>query len=151
MPPTRQRAAPRRHQHPSVDTSTPTTSTPTGSAGSTGQADTNPTTSTSVAASPPRFSDLSTIAPRDLPIEALDTLDLIAAGGPYPFRQDDSTFQNREEILPDRPLGHYREYTVITPGEGDRGARRIVTGADGALYYTDDHYDSFREIVLDGS
>jgi ribonuclease T1 len=36
---------------------------------------------------------------------------------------------------------------VITPGENDRGARRIVTGEGGEMYYTDDHYDSFREIV----
>ncbi len=96
-----------------------------------------------------RFSDLDVVAPAELPIEAIDTLALIADGGPYPFDQDDGTFQNREGILPERPRGHYREYTVITPGEDDRGARRIVSGADGELYYTDDHYDSFREIVVD--
>ncbi len=115
------------------------------------QAPTDPEArSTTTVVAPARFSDLPTIAPRELPIEALDTLDRIAAGGPFPFRQDDSTFQNREGILPNRPTGHYREYTVITPGEGDRGARRIVAGSDGELYYTDDHYDSFREIVRDG-
>ncbi len=95
-----------------------------------------------------RFSDLPTISPSELPIEAIDTLDLIASGGPYPYSKDDSTFQNREGILPDEAGGHYREYTVDTPGESDRGARRIVAGADGALYYTDDHYDSFSEIVF---
>ncbi len=95
-----------------------------------------------------RFSDLPVISPAELPIEAIDTLDLIASGGPYPYSQDDSTFQNREGILPDEAGGHYREYTVDTPGESDRGARRIVAGADGALYYTDDHYDSFAEIVF---
>ncbi len=95
-----------------------------------------------------RYSDLTTIAPGDLPIEAIDTLDLIASGGPYPYSKDDSVFQNREGILPDHERGHYREYSVDTPGESDRGARRIVAGAEGALYYTDDHYDSFREIVF---
>ncbi len=95
-----------------------------------------------------RFSDLPTITPGELPIETIDTLDLIASGGPYPYSKDDTVFQNREGILPDQPRGHYREYTVDTPGENDRGARRIVAGADGALYYTDDHYDSFREIVF---
>lgn len=98
-----------------------------------------------------RFSDLPSIAPSSLPDEALDTLSLIGEGGPYPFRQDDGVFQNREGILPDFDIGHYREYTVITPGEGDRGARRIVAGEDGELYYTSDHYNSFSEIVLEGN
>lgn len=83
----------------------------------------------------------------DLPPEARDTLALIDVGGPYPYRQDGSTFQNREGLLPDRPDGHYREFTVETPGSADRGARRIVAGADGERYWTDDHYDSFRWIA----
>ena len=81
------------------------------------------------------------------PPEAADTLAFIERGGPFPHRQDGSTFQNREGILPDAPRGYYREYTVETPGSPDRGARRIVTGRDGERYYTDDHYDSFRFIV----
>ena len=36
-----------------------------------------------------------------------------------------------------------------TPGEDDRGARRIVTGEDGSAYWTDDHYDSFSVIEED--
>lgn len=96
---------------------------------------------------PQRFSDLPPISRSELPSEALDTLDDISSGGPYDFSKDDSTFQNREGYLPDQDRGHYREYTVITPGSDDRGARRIVAGADGELYYTDDHYNSFREIV----
>lgn len=94
-----------------------------------------------------QFSDLDVVFAADLPNEALDTLNLIADGGPYPFRQDDGVFQNREGILPDQQRGYYREYTVITPSSDDRGARRIVAGADGDLYYTADHYDSFKEIV----
>lgn len=82
-----------------------------------------------------------------LPAEALETLVLIDRGGPFPFDRDGATFQNREGLLPDRPGGHYREYTVITPSSDDRGARRIVAGADGERYYTDDHYDSFSRIV----
>jgi ribonuclease T1 len=49
--------------------------------------------------------------------------------------------------LPAKQLGYYREYTVVTPGSPDRGARRIVAGAGGEIYYTDDHYDSFREVL----
>lgn len=94
-----------------------------------------------------QFSDLPTITVDELPIEAINTLVLISEGGPYPYRQDDGTFQNREGILPDRSSQHYREYTVDTPGASNRGARRIVSGADGERYYTDDHYDSFREII----
>ncbi len=95
------------------------------------------------------FSNLPVITIFELPLEALDTLDLIDQGGPYPFDRDDLVFQNREGILPDRDRGHYREYTVITPGENDRGARRIVSGADGERYYTADHYSSFSEVVFD--
>jgi ribonuclease T1 len=94
-----------------------------------------------------RFSDLDTISLDELPPEALDTLALIDDGGPFPYRKDGSTFQNRENRLPRQSRGYYREYTVETPGEDDRGARRIVAGDDGDRYYTDDHYDSFREII----
>lgn len=80
--------------------------------------------------------------------EAVETLRLIEGGGPFPHRQDGSVFQNRERLLPGRPPGYYREYTVRTPGARDRGARRIVTGGDPpeVFYYTEDHYRSFREI-----
>lgn len=83
-----------------------------------------------------------------LPAEALATLRRIASGGPYPYRQDGGTFGNRERLLPSRPRGWYREYTVDTPRSRDRGARRIVTGGDPAteFFYTDDHYRSFRRI-----
>ena len=91
-------------------------------------------------------SRLSVVALADLPPEAAQTIDLIDAGGPYPHDQDDGVFQNREEILPDQPEGYYREYTVATPGSHDRGARRIVTGNGGELYWTDDHYASFARI-----
>jgi ribonuclease T1 len=92
-------------------------------------------------------SDLPTMAVGELPPEGVETLELIADGGPFPYDKDGSTFQNREGILPDRPSGFYGEYTVITPGEGDRGARRIVAGDDGSRFYTADHYNSFREVV----
>ena len=73
-------------------------------------------------------------------------LALVASGGPFPYDRDGAVFRNREGILPDEPRGYYREYTVATPGSDDRGARRIVAGARGERYYTDDHYSSFRRI-----
>lgn len=84
-----------------------------------------------------------------LPAEAIETLALIQRGGPFPYRKDGTPFQNRERLLPDKPRGYYREYTVPTPGARDRGARRIVSGGDPpeVFYYTADHYRSFREIA----
>ncbi|MFI8993609.1 ribonuclease domain-containing protein [Streptomyces sp. NPDC053542] len=79
-----------------------------------------------------------------LPGEAHETLDLIEKGGPYPYPQDGTVFDNREGILPQQDSGYYHEYTVETPGSPDRGARRIVTGEQtDEDYYTADHYESF--------
>lgn len=83
-----------------------------------------------------------------LPPEAVAVLERIGDGGPFPYRKDGSVFHNRERLLPARPTGYYREYTVPTPGARDRGARRIVTGGEPpeVFYYTADHYRSFRRI-----
>jgi ribonuclease T1 len=86
------------------------------------------------------------IARSALPSEARETLERIDHGGPFPYRKDGTTFHNRERLLPQRERSYYREYTVRTPGRRDRGARRIVAGAGGERYYTDDHYRSFRQI-----
>jgi ribonuclease T1 len=104
---------------------------------------------TPTANAPPvaRASDLPTVAFADLPAEAQETITLIDQGGPFPYSRDGIVFQNREKLLPNHPQGYYHEYTVVTPGSDDRGARRLVTGEGGELYYSDDHYSSFREIV----
>jgi ribonuclease T1 len=86
------------------------------------------------------------IDPQSLPPEARETLALIKAGGPFPYARDGTVFRNREGLLPARPRGYYREYTVRTPGARDRGARRIVAGKGGEYYYTHDHYRSFKRI-----
>jgi ribonuclease T1 len=93
-----------------------------------------------------------TVALADLPPEARSTERLIRAGGPFPHGKDGVVFGNRERLLPRQPRGHYREYTVRTPGSRDRGARRIVCGGrqprePEACFYTEDHYASFRRIV----
>ena len=82
-----------------------------------------------------------------LPPEAADTVRLIDRGGPFPEDEDGSTFGNFEGLLPDRERGYYREYTVPTPGLDSRGARRIVAGNGGELYWTRDHYASFERIA----
>ena len=81
-----------------------------------------------------------------LPKEARETLALIKKGGPYPYAKDGTVFGNREGRLPKQKRGYYREFTVRTPGERTRGARRIVAGVPGEYWYTDDHYASFRRI-----
>ncbi|MEU9292955.1 ribonuclease domain-containing protein [Streptomyces sp. NPDC048266] len=90
-----------------------------------------------------RAAAVGDICSSDLPSQAHDTLRLIDEGGPFPYRQDGDVFRNRERILPDRAQGYYHEYTVRTPGEPTRGARRIVTGNAAEDYYTADHYASF--------
>jgi ribonuclease T1 len=86
-----------------------------------------------------------------LPVQGQETYQLIHRGGPFPYEKDGSVFGNRERLLPGQKRGYYREYTVKTPGERDRGARRIVCGGAATTpdvcYYTADHYDSFRRIV----
>jgi len=91
--------------------------------------------------------DMATVRADRLPAEARRTLRLIDDGGPFPYAKDGSVFGNFEGELPKQRRGHYREYTVRTPGERDRGARRIVSGSSGETYYTDDHYASFKAVL----
>jgi ribonuclease T1 len=92
-----------------------------------------------------------TVAVAQLPPQAVNTLNLIAAGGPYPYEKDGVVFGNRERLLPPRQRGYYHEYTVPTPRAHNRGARRIVCGGPlrrtDNCYYTDDHYASFNRII----
>ncbi|MDQ0376356.1 guanyl-specific ribonuclease [Amycolatopsis thermophila] len=81
-----------------------------------------------------------------LPAEAGQTWRLIQAGGPFPYREDGTVFENREKRLPVKQSGYYHEYTVPTPGSEDRGARRLITGGRAELYYTGDHYASFVQV-----
>ena len=127
-----------------------TTTAPASSASSTPNAPATPK-SPSSAPAPAQArnnpSGLPAVRESDLPAEGRRVLALIRAGGPYRYSQDDQTFGNLEGILPRKDRGYYREYTVPTPGESDRGARRIVAGSSGEKYYTDDHYETFRFIT----
>ncbi|WP_411106524.1 ribonuclease domain-containing protein [Streptomyces sp. cmx-4-9] len=90
---------------------------------------------------------MATVRAGELPQQARDVLALIDRGGPYAYRQDGTVFGNFEKALPRQKRGYYHEYTVRTPGERDRGARRIVTGEGGEFFYTDDHYDTFKAVL----
>lgn len=99
------------------------------------------------APSVPNPSGLAAVRESQLPAEGRRTLALIRQGGPFPYTRDGATFSNFERLLPRKSGGYYKEYTVPTPGESDRGARRIVAGRDGEKYYTPDHYESFKFIA----
>ncbi|MFF9350013.1 ribonuclease domain-containing protein [Streptomyces sp. NPDC014734] len=100
-----------------------------------------PVTVSATAATP---ASVGSVCYSTLPSQAHDTLDLIEAGGPFPYKQDGSVFQNREGVLPKQGTTYYHEYTVVTPGSPTRGARRVVTGEKVREdYYTGDHYVTF--------
>ena len=86
------------------------------------------------------------IATAALPREAQQTLEAIKHGGPHTFERDGVVFGNYERLLPPRNRGYYHEYTVPTPGVKNRGARRVIAGANAEYYYTDDHYRTFMRI-----
>jgi len=97
-----------------------------------------------------------TVSTQQLPPEARQTLALIYQNGPFPYDRDGIIFGNREKLLPAKPDGYYREYTVPTPGAKDRGALRIVCGGEkpsepDRCYYSDDHYLSFQFILDEAS
>ena len=75
-----------------------------------------------------------------------ETLDDVEDGAPYAYEEDGEVFRNDEALLPDHKRGYYRAYTVETPGDDDRGERRIVIGRAGEAFYTEDHYGSFISI-----
>jgi ribonuclease T1 len=110
------------------------------------------------------------VATGQLPAEAREVLSRIQRGGPYRYDRDGAVFGNYERLLPLRGRGYYREYTVDTPGLKHRGARRLVVGCDrdratdaasnaaffagfrgcagpAEVYYTEDHYRSFRRVL----
>lgn len=123
---------------PDAARDTPSTSAPRTSA---------PQTSAPRTSAPGDSSGLPTVDLADLPPEAAETVALIDAGGPFPYPgKDGSTFGNFERLLPARARGYYAEYTVPTPGAETRGARRIIAGDGGELYWTEDHYESFERI-----
>jgi ribonuclease T1 len=85
-----------------------------------------------------------------LPAEGRDVLERIRSGRPLLYERDGVVFGNREGLLPAEPRGYYHEYTVKTPAQRSRGARRIVCGgaiaSTSECYYSNDHYRSFKRI-----
>jgi ribonuclease T1 len=79
-------------------------------------------------------------------IDLQPTLDRIERGEENRHRNDGSSFQNRENRLPRKPLGYYKEYVHPTKGEYGPGPQRIIIGKEGEVWYTPDHYKSFKKI-----
>ncbi len=80
--------------------------------------------------------DQASIGVAQLPAQARDTLRAIKQGGPFAYPRDGVVFKNFEHVLPERRRGYYHEYTVKTPGRHNRGARRIISGADRRILST---------------
>jgi guanyl-specific ribonuclease Sa len=82
------------------------------------------------------------------PIDLQPTLDRIDKGERHRHRNDGSVFQNREKRLPRKENGYYREYVVPTPNENGPGPQRLILGSEGEVFYTSDHYKSFKRLNL---
>ena len=57
-------------------------------------------------------------------------------------------FGNREGLLPEEDDRIYYECDIDYEG-GYRNGKRIVFSNDGLIFYTEDHYESFEEIVYE--
>lgn len=79
-------------------------------------------------------------------VDLRETLDRIERGERNSHPNDGSVFQNRERRLPRKASGYYHEWVHPTPNQRGPGPQRIVTGEDGELYYTPDHYETFERL-----
>jgi ribonuclease T1 len=82
-----------------------------------------------------------------LPESALHTLELISAGRRFSGRRNGIVFSNHEGLLPEQPEGYYTEWTVRERGQTGRKKDRVVAGQAGELFFTTNHYKSFRWVI----
>lgn len=81
-------------------------------------------------------------------VDLTESVERIQAGQKLDrFRHDGITFENRERKLPAKPKGYYHEHVHPTPGVSGPGPQRIIAGESGEMWYTHDHYRTFRKIV----
>ena len=57
-------------------------------------------------------------------------------------------YGNYEGTLPEDNT--YHECDIDTEGKKSRGAKRIIYSEDGDIWYTEDHYESFKLLYGDG-
>lgn len=73
-------------------------------------------------------------------------------GTPEQFRKGSAIggdyFGNYEGQLPKANGRKWTECDIDTNGRNSRGAKRLIFSNDGLFYYTDDHYESFTQLVV---
>lgn len=80
-------------------------------------------------------------------VDLTETVSRIRAGRRMDrWEHDGDPFGNHEKRLPQRPRGYYREWVHPTPDASGPGPQRVVSGEDGDLWYTPDHYETFRKL-----
>jgi filamentous hemagglutinin len=84
------------------------------------------------------------------PVDLRPTIQRIGQPGPRLGSHDGGVFRNNfrnggSGLRPQRP-GYYREFVVPTPGVQGPGQQRLVVGQRGEMYYTPNHYQSFRQV-----
>ncbi len=79
-------------------------------------------------------------------VDLLPTLERIEQGKKLSFPHDGTVFGNRERRLPRQARDHYREWVHPTKGLSGPGPQRVVTGQNREIYYTPDHYETFKKI-----
>lgn len=79
-------------------------------------------------------------------VELQGTLDRIGQKRKLRYSHDGATFENREGRLPRKAAGYYTEWIHPTAKLDGPGPQRIVTGRDGDVYYTSDHYRTFKQL-----
>lgn len=79
-------------------------------------------------------------------VELQGTLDRIGQGRKLRFAHDGGLFENREGRLPRKPTGYYTEWIHPTSKHDGPGPQRVVTGRNGEVYYTPDHYRTFKPL-----
>ena len=79
-------------------------------------------------------------------VDLQPTIDRIERRKRLRFSHDGSVFENRERRLPSKLSGYYREFIHPTPDDDGPGGQRVVVGREGEIYYTPDHYKTFRRV-----
>jgi len=79
-------------------------------------------------------------------VDLTPTLERIDRGIRLRFSHDGSVFENREKRLPIEARGYYHEFVHATPDDNGPGGQRLVIGRKGEVYYTPDHYRTFRRV-----
>lgn len=71
------------------------------------------------------------------------TVERIKSGDSFPHDNDGGIFKNRENLLPKKEYGYYKEYVHPTKGINGPGPQRIIVGGNNEWYYSPDHYKTF--------